>query len=230
MAAEIGKENLLNVARPGSIGGRSGTRRVMYKKKKYYLYDGVRAVARDLKVDDKDTAKFIARFLFHFREQSVCDQHALDAVAERFARIGSSGGQLYRSDAIHYLLNDRKVCVREVADITGRKPDQIRSLLRNRHLLGVENTDLAQIFSGSIPAIKIKTPTTAHFFRKSDDIAKDLWRKVKRVQSNFNAKSWRQLAMFLEIKESSLRATARRFEHDIAGFWSKVLSTIKPSI
>ena len=224
VAAEIGQENLLNVARPGSVGGRSGTRRVMYKKKKYYLHDGVRAVARDLKVDDKDTAKFIARYLYHFREQPLCDQHALDAVAERFARIGSSGGQLYREDAIHYLLNGKRFCIREAANITGRKPDQIRSALRCRGLLGVENADLTQVLSGSIPTISIKTPDTSHFYQKSDDIAKDLWRKVERVQSNCLGKSWLKLALYLGAKESSLRYTARRFENDVTAFWNKFLS------
>jgi hypothetical protein len=202
----------------------------MYQNKQYYLHDGVRAVAKDLKVDDKDTAQFIDRFLYHFREQPMCHQHALDAVAEKFSRIGGSGGQLYREDATHYLLNENRVCIREAANITGRKPDQIRSALRCRGLLGVENADLTQVLSGSIPTISIKTPATSHFYQKSDDIAKDLWRKVERVQSNFKAKSWRQLAMFLEVKESSLRATARRFEYDISGFWSKVLSTAKPNI
>lgn len=224
VAAAIGKENLLNVATPGSIGGRSGTKRVIYKGREYCLYDGVRAVAKDQEVSDEDTAKFSGKFLYHFRQQAACDQFALDAVAERFARIGSRGGQLYRRDAIQYRLNEKRVCIREAANITGREPDQIRSLLRNRHVLGVENADLTQILSGSIPRIPIKTPGTVHFFQNSDDITEDLRRKIERVQNNCNARSWRRVATYLEVKESTLRARARRFEHDIAGFWTKVLS------
>lgn len=89
----------------------------------------MRAVARDLKVADRDIVKFRSIFLYHFRKQRMCDQNKLDAVAEKMARIAPIAGRSYRDDAVCYLLNDKKVCIREAANITGREPDQIRSVV-----------------------------------------------------------------------------------------------------
>jgi len=146
---------LLNTAKPGSVGGRGGTRIVTCTDGiQRYLAEASRFEGQALDLKDKVLYSYEKRLKGYFYQSlnkiskpSVQQKNKafLRAVKQSFV-LFETGSKAYRTDAFRYLYHGYRMTVRQIADARGDNEQMIRSrLIRLNKTLDLTNVEVSEL-------------------------------------------------------------------------------------